>query len=108
MSKTLSIQPRQALTGINYAVQFENQTDIYVSPAIYSLFKTDPDELLKTLRVKVIKEKDPDNPFKKNKRYALHPKFRGRIISSQSIRKGENFYGLLPNMLKDVNQGKYL
>ena len=61
----LTFRSCQALTGINYGIQFEGRPDIYVSPAIASLAETDPEAVLKSLRVKEIKSDDTENPLRK-------------------------------------------
>ncbi len=64
---TITFHPRPEMKGLKYGIQFENKPEIYVSPAIYSLSKTDFNALLDTLRIKVIKETSPDNPLLKKR-----------------------------------------
>lgn len=87
----LILEPRKALVGVKYGIQFENnQNRIYVSPAIFSLYKTDPDELLKTLRIKTVKAT--------NRKYS----------QLKQIRKGVRVNGLLSDVFNNVNQRRDL
>ena len=102
-NQKLTVEPRTELTGLKYGIQFHKKKVIYVSPAIYSLIKTDFDAVLKTLRVKEMHESDPENPLKKN---SHAKKFRSFTKTTFQTRGGtQDGRGLLSEMWNDVDQG---
>jgi len=72
LSTTLTVQPRSELIGMKFGIQINGSETIYVSPVIYSLFKTDLEAMIKTLVVKEMDKNDPNNPLIKKKFKSRH------------------------------------
>lgn len=63
--ENIALHPSPVLRGCKYGIQFEDDPAIYVSPAVYSLFKTDPDAVLKNFCVREIRKTDKEYRLRK-------------------------------------------
>lgn len=95
-----NVLPRIEMVGMNYGIQFnDNHEVVYVSPAIYSLFKTDRDAVMDSLIVRIIKKTDPDNILKKKNLTVL------KSSRKKGVGQNGSKSGLLSNMFNHVNKG---
>lgn len=98
-----NVLPRIEMVGLNYGIQFnDNDEVVFVSPAIYSLFKSDKDAVMDSLVVRIIKKSDPDNILKKKNLTVL------KSCRKKGVGQNGSKSGLLSNMFNHVNKRRGL